>query len=95
MFSYIHTGLHSIGKIIAGFCMAILALSLLLGPFAAAIWVCAHVGAWGGQLLGKWMFFPITLLAGLFLSIYVWPHLKPAYDEAAEVIQKHLDQRQR
>jgi hypothetical protein len=85
--------LDRLGRFLASFWLALLGLALLLSfPICGFIASCA-VGAGvamliGGGTPGAVAFFVVAFLFGLFLSVFVWPHVKDAVSDSIERFTK-------
>lgn len=81
------------GKILAKFWLSLIGITILLSFPICGIVSALAVGAGAAAIvgygtLGAIVFFVVAFGFGLFLSVFVWPHAKPALVECAEVLSK-------
>jgi hypothetical protein len=85
--------LDRLGKLLAGFWLGLLGISILLSFPVCGFIASLAVGAGAATLighstLGVVAFFGVAFFFGLFLSVFVWPHAKDAILGCTEMISE-------
>lgn len=85
--------LDRLGRLLASFWLALLGLVLLLSFPICGFFASLAVGAGAGMIVGYGTpgmvaFFGVAFLFGLFLSVFVWPHVKGDIFDTVEKFTK-------
>jgi hypothetical protein len=85
--------LEKLGKLLAGFWLGLLGIAILLSFPVCGFVASLAVGAGAGMLVGYGTpgavaFFGVAFFFGLFLSVFVWPHVNEAVKECAEILME-------
>jgi hypothetical protein len=83
--------LEKVGKLLASFWLGIVGIAILLSFPICGFFASLAVGAGAGTLvgygtLGVVVFFGTAFFFGLFLSVFVWPHVTGAVKECAQIL---------
>jgi hypothetical protein len=81
------------GKLLARFWMGLLGIAILLSFHICGFLASLAVGAGAAMLVGYGtpgavLFFVAAFFFGLFLSVFVWPHVNGAIKECAQILME-------